>query len=96
MRYDYSIQRGMLNAGAARSESVGHIQVRIIVDDPIARTQQMSLRIDVALWSLAASIGQYNTALRVSLLQLPQDDWQSGAGVNGIAEHGLHSTIGAG
>jgi hypothetical protein len=59
-------------------------------------------------WSLAASSGQYtivcldyeplpwcNTAMRVSLLQLPQDDWQSGAGVNGIAEHGLHSTIGA-
>jgi hypothetical protein len=68
----------------------------------------MSLRIDVAFWSLAASNGQYtivcldyeplpwcNTAMRVSLLQLPQDDWQSGAGVNGIAKHGLHSTIGA-
>lgn len=38
--------------------NVGHIKVRIVVHDPIARTQEMLLRIEVALWSLAASNGQ--------------------------------------
>ena len=67
--------------------NLGHIQVRIIVQYSIARTLQKSLAIEVALWALSASNGQYtvvcldydplpsrSTALRVSLLQLAQDD----------------------
>ncbi|KAM0709609.1 hypothetical protein Q7P35_003649 [Cladosporium inversicolor] len=106
LRYGYSIQRGMPNAGAARSDCRSHPGTHHR-PRPDRRTQDIDANRG-AVWVLAANNGQYtvvcldyellpwcNTALRVSLLQLPQGDWQSGAGVNGIAEHGLHSTIGA-
>lgn len=78
----------MLNAGDARSKSRSH-KVRIIVHYSIARTLEKSLGIEVIFSALTASNGQSmvvcldysplpsgSTALRVSLLQLPHDDWQ--------------------
>lgn len=47
LRYDYSIQRGMLNAGAARSDCWAHSGTHHNRDDPIARTQLVSPRIEV-------------------------------------------------
>lgn len=43
-----------------------------------------------------ATVSEYRSALRLSRLQLPLALWQKGAPFNGIAERGLHSTIGAG